>query len=158
MSAVQPLFIENLQMMAEKMEFISFDSLQMQGREIKSHWYRYGDIDFYYFEDRHYQPSVIKFYLSIFGQVIEWTPFDGLRTGVVVQSERSEGVTETVQFDRELNRAAVEQFHLFFEHLQCLDPQFKNNLQLAMCAAPPTFSRRLKNLWLSFLSLVSFRY
>jgi len=98
---------ESIKTMAENIAFVSFDVIQFRDNEMRSHWYRYREIDLYYFQTLN--GDLAKLHISIFGQVIEWNQLDGIRTGLLIEEESEAGVSEIVQYDARTNRASVEQ-------------------------------------------------
>ena len=105
---------QSLKFMASKVTFVSFDVIQFRENEMRSHWYRYEDIDLYYFQTL--DGKIAKIHVSLFGQVIEWNPYDGLRTGLLVESENEGGASEVVQYDARANRTTVAQAIEVLEH------------------------------------------
>ncbi len=104
----------SLKSMAEKIHFVSFDVVKFQDKEMRSHWYRYDAVDLYYFEKT--DGDIVKINVNIFGQFMEWNPYDGLRTGVIVEEEKGGEVYEATQYDPELNESTRAQAQLILEN------------------------------------------
>jgi hypothetical protein len=98
---------DTIKNMAENDAFVSFDVIQYGNSEMRSHWYRYRDIDLYYFQTT--DGDVAKIHITIFGQVVEWNKLDGVRTGLLIEHEGEAGVSEIVQYDARPNTACVKQ-------------------------------------------------
>lgn len=101
------LLPQSIQNMAEKITFVSFDVIQFHDNEMRSHWYRYEDIDLYYFQNL--AGDISKIHISVFGEVIEWNPLDGLRSGLLIEAEGDAGITEVIQYDARPSSKCLEQ-------------------------------------------------
>lgn len=152
--SAEPLYLESVKIMAQKMTFVSFDTLQVEGLEIKSLWYRYKDLDFYYFEAQ--DQRIIKLHVSAFGEVVEWNPYDGLRTGMIVQKEQAQGVFEVVHFDSRPSLTSIEQVQTIIAEAACLDHQQRLRLQ-AIFSTPllPPQRSLLRYFWQMLRSLIN---
>lgn len=122
-----PVYLESIKSMAQKLQFLSYDSIQMDGMEIKSLWYQYKDLDFYYFETQ--DQRLVKLHVAAFGEVVEWNPFDGIRTGLIVQKEQAQGLFEVMHFDARPNRASIERVQSIIDNAGCLELSQKQKLQ-----------------------------
>ena len=124
--------------MAQRLNFVSFDTLKIENQSIQSHWYRHEDIDLYYFQRE--DGSFIKVHVSVLGQIIEWNPLDGTRTGLMVEEEQGGEVFETVQYDARANGQSVAQSLVVIEHASCIDAELRQ-------IAGFTEGRRRARLW-----------
>ena len=98
---------ESIEAMAGKIAFVSFDVIQFRDNEMRSHWYHYKEIDLYYFQAL--SGVIAKIHISIFGQVVEWNPMDGLRTGMLIEQEGEAGVSELIRYDARANQESLKQ-------------------------------------------------
>lgn len=122
-----PLSLESIKTLAQKMNFVSFDTLELENHSVKSHWYRHEDgLDVYYFQKDNGQ--LVKIHISILGQVIEWNPLDGTRTGLLVEHEQNGEVFESLHYDARANPASVEQSLLILENATCLGSELRDEL------------------------------
>lgn len=126
-----PITIESIKTLAQRMNFVSFDTIQMEAQSIKSHWYRHEEgIDLYYFQKD--DGRFLKLHISCFGQVIEWNPMDGTRTGLMIEEELGGEVFETVQYDARANRESVEQSVVILENASAIDEALRNELMVLL--------------------------
>jgi hypothetical protein len=122
-----PISLESIKTLAQKMNFVSFDTLELETQSVKSHWYRHEDgLDVYYFQKDNGQ--LIKIHISILGQVIEWNPLDGTRTGLLVEREHDGEVFESVHYDARANLASIQQSLLILENATCLSSELRKEL------------------------------
>ncbi len=110
---------DSIKIMAQNIAFVSFDVIQFREHEMRSHWYRYEDIDLYYFQTT--DGTVAKIHMSIFGQVVEWNAMDGVRTGLLIEQEGVAGVSEVVQYDARVNQSSLEQAQLVLSWAQKIE-------------------------------------
>lgn len=151
-----PVTIDSLKTLAQKMNFVSFDTLHIEEQSVKSHWYRHDEgLDLYFFQKD--DGRMIKVHLSFFGQVIEWNPFDGTRTGLMIEQEQGSEITETVQFDARTNSASVDQSLVILENASCLSEPLRRDLCKLLKPSQKTSARQngslyltLKNAWNRF--------
>ena len=97
---------------AQSFREVAVDVIRGETTEFLSRWYQAvgGDADLTIWWDG--ESRVVKQQLCLFGQVVEWNPIHGTRTGLVVEHEtgRSEDETsEIVHYDPKIQRASVEQ-------------------------------------------------
>lgn len=122
-----PLTIESIKTLAQRMNFVSFDTLQMETQSVQSHWYRHEEgLDLYYFQKE--DGRLLKLHISCFGQVIEWNPLDGTRTGLLVEEEKGGEVFETVHYDARANRESVEQSVVIVQNANAIDEHLRKEL------------------------------
>jgi hypothetical protein len=78
---------------------------------ITSRWFRSGDdADLFFWLDS--ERRVVKQQFCLYGQVIEWNPIDGTRTGAVIEEEAGasgEDAAEVIRFDPKPQFAVVTQ-------------------------------------------------
>lgn len=125
--SAKPLYLESIKSMAQKMAFVSYDTLQVEGMELKSLWYQYKDLDFYYFEAQ--GQRIVKIHFSAYGEVVEWNPYDGIRTGMIVQKEQAQGVFEVMHFDARPSERSIEQIKSVLEDATCFDDPLRTRLR-----------------------------
>lgn len=146
--------VDSIKTLAQKMNFVSFDMLHIEDQEIKSHWYSHEEgLDIYYFQKE--DGSLIKLHVSFFGQVIEWNPLDGTRTGYMVEQEQGSEVFETVHFDSRTNSESLAQCLVLLENAICLTQELRSELTVLLQLSPQSLSRHLsqkKNFWSKFFS------
>lgn len=126
--------LNSLKTMAQKVRFVSFDVIQYQDKEMKSHWYRHEDsIDLYYFQSASGDKSadsgrIVKLHLSVMGQILEWNPYDGVRTGLLIEEERAGGVFEIIQYDLRANEKTQAQCLLILNNAFLIESEVRERL------------------------------
>ena len=112
--------------LALSFEEIAVDVVRGETTEFLSRWYRSkaGDADLTIWWDS--ESRVVKQQLCMYGQVVEWNPIHGTRTGLVIElemssssqsagaattdeSENDDLTSETIQFDAKAEKASVDQ-------------------------------------------------
>lgn len=96
----------DLHLVASSFKEVAVDVVQGESTEFMSRWFKAskGDADLSLWIDG--EKRIVKHQLSIYGQVVEWTPIHGTRTGLIVEHESD---AETIQFDKKVDRMSVEQ-------------------------------------------------
>lgn len=96
-------------------EEVAFDVVQGETTEFLSRWYRaksgLADLTIWWDGER----RVVKQQLCVYGQVVEWNPIHGTRTGMVIEHESvgdahtsgSEVASEIIQFDGKAQKNSV---------------------------------------------------
>lgn len=121
------LSLESIKNLAQNMNFVSFDILHVEQYAVKSHWFRHEQgLDLYYFQKD--DGRLVKLHIAFFGQVIEWNPLDGTRTGMMVEEEMGSEVVETVHFDARANRESLAQCLMIIENASCLENDLRFEL------------------------------
>jgi hypothetical protein len=115
-----------LKTMAQKIHFVSFDVVKFKDKELRSHWYKYESVDLYYFEKT--DGSYAKIHVNIFGQFVEWNPFDGVRTGLLIEEEKNNEVYEVLQYDQRANEKSISQGLLVLENAFQIDQKHREQL------------------------------
>jgi hypothetical protein len=98
--------------LARSIREVAVDVVRGESTEFLSRWYQAtgGDADLTIWWDG--EKRVVKQQLCLYGQVVEWNPIYGTRTGLVVEHESSASSDETadiVHYDAKLQRGAIEQ-------------------------------------------------
>lgn len=159
------LTVESIKALAQNMNFVSFDVLQVEQYSVKSHWYRHEKgLDIYYFQKD--DGRLVKLHIAFFGQVIEWNPLDGTRTGLLMEQELGSEVIETVHFDSRTNTESLAQSLVILENASCLAQDLRNQLLVllqfpqgsplnAESSQNVSILRKLKNSFSVFWSKIS---
>ncbi|MCC6276418.1 MAG: hypothetical protein IT289_00730 [Oligoflexia bacterium] len=155
----QPMFFSG-KWIGESLKEVSVDFIETEKAELMSRWF-HGEpgTDLYAWLDN--RQNVIKQQLSFVGQVVEWNCLDGLKTGVVIESDlgvstpntqkpedSKRAVSETVQFDQAPQSTAIKLALEILSNLQ-VDEKLKNQLmgnfqdpQHLQTMSPQDFMRR----------------
>jgi len=143
------LAAESIKVMAQKVAFVSFDVIQFKDHEMRSHWYRYEELDLYYFQND--DGEIVKIHISLLGQVVEWNPLDGLRTGLLVEQECDKEVFQIIQYDARPNADSVGQSVEILENAAAIEePQRLQMLQFLQGQARVTKPSFFKKLFAKF--------
>jgi hypothetical protein len=97
---------------AQSFREIAVDVVRGETTEFLSRWYQSakGDADLSIWWDG--EKRVVKQQLCLYGQVVEWNPIYGTRTGLVIEQElgsSSEESSEIVHYDERMQKTAIEQ-------------------------------------------------
>ncbi len=123
--------------LARSFQEIAIDVVQGEKTEFLSRWYRAakGDADLTIWWDG--DKRVVKQQLCLYGQVVEWNPIHGTRTGLIVEHESvGEDLSEIIRFDRKAERASVDQAIRFVGHLGVLNEPDRALLAYNFRASP----------------------
>lgn len=102
--------------LGESLKEVAIDYIVTEDSNLQSRWFQSeSDADLFIWTDVNHKklasdPEVIKYQLSFFGQVVEWSIFDGVRTGVIIENEiHGENPSEVIEFDQHPQMHSVEQ-------------------------------------------------
>lgn len=113
-----PLNHYDLASLAKSLKLTSIDVIKTSSTDIESHWFKSsGPADIYFWRT---QSKIVKHQVSLFGQVVEWNEFDGVKTGFVQDDEENYGA-DIVSFDKEINEAVIQQAIEFLTHVKIID-------------------------------------
>lgn len=124
MSAVH-LYHYDLKSLAKSLKLSSIDVIKTSQVDIESHWYRAsGPADLYFWKAKE---KIVKHQISIYGQVVEWNEFDGVKTGFVSDDEGL-GENDVVIFDKEINERVIEQAIEFLQWTEQIEDEVLHRL------------------------------
>ncbi len=102
--------------LGESLKEVAIDYIETEDSNLQSRWFQSdSDADLFIWTDvnrKKLTPSqeIIKYQLSFFGQVVEWSIFDGVRTGVIIENEiQGENPSEVIEFDQIPQVGSLEQ-------------------------------------------------
>ena len=108
--ATEAAILLDLDLVAASYQEVAVDIVRGESTEFISRWYKAarGDSDLSIWTDG--EKRIVKHQLSVYGQVVEWTPIHGTRTGLIVEHDMgSEAEGETIRFDKKADAASVMQ-------------------------------------------------
>jgi hypothetical protein len=122
----------------QNLKEVSVDFIETEKSDLTSRWF-HGDpgTDLYAWVDS--KNNIIKQQLSFVGQVVEWNCLDGIKTGVVIETDlenaqeshrepdEAKQMSEAVQFDREPQNSAVKLALEILNHSQ-IDDRLRKQL------------------------------
>ena len=115
----------DLSSLAQSLRFSSVDIIQTQSQHIEGHFFvSPGPVHFYFWKKK---GKLIKHQLTLYGQVVEWNSWSGVRTGFL----DSEGVysdTPYLEFDKYLNKDSISQAMDFLSLLKILDKKVQREI------------------------------
>ncbi len=97
---------------AQSFREVAVDVVRGESTEFLSRWYQAarGDADLTIWWDG--EKRVVKQQLCLYGQVVEWNPIHGTRTGLVVEQESGpteDETSEIVHYDSRSQKASIDQ-------------------------------------------------
>lgn len=105
---------------------VAVDVVETGDAIILSRWFHSSnDVDLLIWSDG--SKNVIKHQVSFFGQVVEWSVFEGVKTGFILEEDLAAGLegenelSETIQFDAFPEAKAIHQALMLLEHVTDLD-------------------------------------
>lgn len=112
---------------------VAVDVVRGESTEFMSRWFKAsrGDADLSIWIDG--EKRIVKHQLSLFGQVVEWTPIHGTRTGMIVEHETE---AETILFDKKIEKASVEQAVSLLTHILVLTDHERSTLSYNFRESP----------------------
>ena len=120
-----PLNHYDLAGLAKSLQLTSIDVIKTSNMDIESHWFRSsGPADLYFWKTHN---KIVKHQISLYGQVVEWNEFDGVKTGFVQDDEENYGA-DIVSFDKEINEAVVEQAIEFLSLVKIIDGKIRTQM------------------------------
>ncbi len=108
-------------------EEVAVDIIRGDKTDFVSRWFksRRQDADLTIWIDG--EKRFVKQQLAFYGQVVEWNPIQGTRTGLIVEEETVE-ISEMIRFDKEVQPQAIRQAIAILEHLRHLDQNERDSL------------------------------
>lgn len=115
----------DLEGLAKSLKLTSIDFIKTPSVDIESHWFKSpGPADMYFWKA---QDKIIKHQVSLYGQVVEWNEFDGVKTGFVKDDEENYG-SDIIVFDKEINEVVIGQVVAFIEQIKIIDGEVKKQM------------------------------
>jgi hypothetical protein len=118
----------NAEQIGKSLREVAVDVIETEGSTILSRWFHSKhDVELFLWTDG--EQNVIKHQVTFYGQVVEWNVFEGVKTGVIVEQENmfgnssdgdessDESVSETIQFDKVAEDAAVSRAIVLLSHV-----------------------------------------
>lgn len=134
----------NAEALGSSFEEVAVDVLRAEKTEFLSRWFRAtrGEADLTIWIDS--EKRIVKHQLSFFGQVVEWNPIHGTRTGFIVEEETggdSGDASEIIRFDKRVQDFAVDQAIGVLNHVRQLDAAEKSLLVYNLRESPKLHAR-----------------
>lgn len=123
----------NCKTLGKTLKEVAVDLIQTNSEDIISKWYHSQlNVDLFTWVDK--AENVIKQQLSFNGQVVEWNCLEGIKTGMVIETdvEGSQEVSESIKFDQLPHDASVKvalEILNYFEAEKLLYDQLVSNFK-----------------------------
>ncbi len=140
--------------LGESLKEVAIDYIETEDSNLQSRWFQSeSDADLFIWTDINRKKltsieEIIKYQLSFFGQVVEWSIFDGVRTGVIIENEiHGENPSEVIEFDQQPQLGPLEQASSLLRFVGALDLIEQQHLisVLSQKAKLPVGSVKLKS-------------
>ncbi len=136
-SRTEPPTVFDVTHVAQSFKEVAIDVVRGETTEFLSRWYQSakGDADLSIWWDT--DKRVVKQQLCLYGQVVEWNPMHGTRTGLVVEHESAEPMksssdehefngdttSEIIHFDPKAQMASIEQAIKLIKEVSAISPE-----------------------------------
>jgi hypothetical protein len=138
--SIPPFF--NPQKIGGELREVDVSLIQTEDERVVSRWFHGAhDADLFIWADE--RNNVIKQQVAFCGQIVEWNVLDGIRTGVVVEQEFSEGQmnsSETIYFDSKPQESAINIALDLIKHINSLDEKTREELLHQLKHRPSFFT------------------
>lgn len=124
--------IFNARELGESLKEVAFELIQSEGLDIESRWYHGSkDVDLFIWKDSN--KKIIRQQMTFYGQLVEWSAHEGLRTGYIIEDETSQMMSGSplIHYDPAPQRQTLDQGLDILGHTSCLNSQDK--LQIFHC-------------------------
>jgi hypothetical protein len=162
-----PFYLDPVKVGASLIE-VGVDYQEIESREVQTRWFRGQASETDVFVWMNSDLKMIKQQISVMGLVAEWNILDGVRTGMILESElhskdlMENGLTpddtasEVIHFDKSTQKRTLEISLSILKNMTCLEPELKAlmlknfNQGVAFEGFPERISRVMPqgNLWL----------
>ncbi len=155
--------------LGESLKEVAIDYIETEDSNLQSRWFQSeSDADLFIWTDVNRKKlanaqEIIKYQLSFFGQVVEWSIFDGVRTGVIIENEiQGESPSEVIEFDQHPQMKPIEQatrLLRFVTELGHVEQQYLISVLSQKGLAPITLEKqRSKSARATFQSLLKWMH
>lgn len=130
------IFLDPVKLGASLVE-VGVDYQEIESREVQTRWFRGPQTETDVFLWMNKDLKIIKLQVSVMGLVGEWNILDGVRTGMILESELSSkdlsenGLTpddtasEVIQFDKSIQKRTLDISLSIIKNMNCLEPDLK---------------------------------
>jgi hypothetical protein len=131
----QTALVFDAQALGASFEEVAVDVIHGEATDFISRWFKSSkqDADLTIWVDG--EKRFVKQQLAFYGQVVEWNPIQGTRTGLIVEEESIE-VSEIIRFDKQVQKSAIRQAIAVLEHIRLLDQNEKDSLIFNLRESP----------------------
>lgn len=113
-----------LESIAKRLECVSEDKVQTQQFKITSKWF-HSPLGFDLMLWKNEKLNLVKIQLGFMGEVVEWNPLDGLRTGIHIEQEwkaSPQRINDILHYDMTLSLPALQRGLELLAHTHCIPP------------------------------------
>ena len=118
----------DLESLAQSLQLESIDVLETKKVNLESHWYStYGPAELFFWIAKN---QVVKHQLNLFGQVVEWNRYDGLKTGYINEERigRTYDIKSIIEFDEKPEVEIANMGCDFIRHIEVLNSDTKSQM------------------------------
>jgi hypothetical protein len=131
-----PRYLDPVKVGASLIE-VGVDYQEIESREVQTRWFRghQSETDVFVWMNR--DLKMIKLQVSVMGLVAEWNILDGVRTGMILESEMNSkdlmenGLTpddtasEVIHFDKSTQKRTLDISLSILKNMTCVEPELK---------------------------------
>jgi hypothetical protein len=131
----QKAFVFDAQALGASFEEVAVDVVSGGPTDFISRWFKSSkqDADLTIWVDG--ESRFVKQQISFYGQVVEWNPIQGTRTGLIVEEETVE-ISEVIRFDSQIQKVAVRQAIEVLAHVRSLPQSDRDSLIFNLRESP----------------------
>jgi hypothetical protein len=96
--------------LGESLREVATDIIRAEEQNVESRWFHSKkDVDLFIWKDQSH--NIIKQQVTFYGQLVEWNVIEGLRTGLIVEDETSQGISASplIRYDSAPQPHSIEQ-------------------------------------------------
>jgi hypothetical protein len=131
-----PIYLDPVKIGASLIE-VGVDYQEIESREVQTRWFRGQSSETDVFVWLNKELKMIKQQISFMGLIAEWNILDGVRTGMMMESEilskdlSENGLTaddtasEVIQFDKKIQKRTLDISLSILKNMNCVEPDLK---------------------------------
>ena len=111
------------------LEEVAIDYIEVNNQKVTSRWLKSEDTELFIWTDA--SGNIIKQQMSVFGQVVEWNIFDGVRSGLLIESDLDtdgKKISENVRFDIKPHPQSIQQMTQILHFVKALNSSEREKL------------------------------
>jgi hypothetical protein len=100
----------NAKDLGQSLREVAVDVIRRDDKDIESRWFHSNkDADLFIWSDE--KKNILKQQVTFYGQVVEWNVVEGLRTGLLIEDETSQGMSASplIRYDISPQKHTIEQ-------------------------------------------------
>ena len=135
----QPIYFDPVKVGASMIE-VGVDYQEIESREVETRWFRdaLSETDVFVWSNK--DKKMIKQQVCVMGMVVEWNILEGVKTGVILESELNMGdikmnglttgdaTSESIHFDNKVQERTLNTAISILKNMKCVEVDLKNNM------------------------------